>query len=67
MNIALDLSKGQLSKLRNGHGIRINPTMFGSGVVNGSIKEGSSSVLYSSIISPKALCAELVLLYNTIA
>jgi hypothetical protein len=32
MNIALDLSKGQLSKLRNGHGIRINPTMFGSGV-----------------------------------
>ena len=32
MNITLDLSKGQLSKLRNGHGIRINPTMFGSGV-----------------------------------
>ena len=32
MNITLDLSKGQLSKLRNGHGIRVNPTMFGSGV-----------------------------------
>jgi len=32
MNIALNLSQGQLSKLRNGHGIRINPTMFGSGV-----------------------------------
>ena len=32
MNITLDLSKAQLSKLRNGHGIRINPTMFGSGV-----------------------------------
>jgi hypothetical protein len=32
MNIALDLSKGQLSKLRNGHGIRITPSMFGSGV-----------------------------------
>jgi hypothetical protein len=31
MNITLDLSKGQLSKLRNGHGIRINPTMLGSG------------------------------------
>ena len=29
MNITLDLSKGQLSKLRNGHGIRINPTMLG--------------------------------------
>jgi len=32
MNIALNLSQGQLSKLPNGHGIRINPTMFGSGV-----------------------------------
>ena len=32
MNITLDLSKGQLSKLRNGHGIRITPTMLGSGV-----------------------------------
>jgi hypothetical protein len=33
MNITLDLSKGQLSKLRNdGHGIRINRTMLGSGV-----------------------------------
>lgn len=32
MNITLDLSKGQLSKLRNGHGIRISPTMVGSGV-----------------------------------
>jgi len=32
MNITLDLSKGQLSKLRNGHGIRISPTMLGSGV-----------------------------------
>ena len=32
MNITLDLSKGQLSKLRNGHGIRIYPTMLGSGV-----------------------------------
>ena len=32
MNIALNLSSAQLSKLRNGHGIRINPTMFGSGV-----------------------------------
>ena len=31
MNITLDLSKGQLSKLRNGHGIRITPTMLGSG------------------------------------
>jgi len=30
MNITLDLSKGQLSKLRNGHGIRISPTMLGS-------------------------------------
>ena len=32
MNITLDLSKGQLSKLRNGHDIRISPTMVGSGV-----------------------------------
>jgi hypothetical protein len=32
MNIALDLSKSQLSKLRNGHGIRITPSMLGSGV-----------------------------------
>ena len=32
MNITLDLSKGQLSKLQNGHGIRISPTMLGSGV-----------------------------------
>ena len=32
MNITLDLSKGQLSKLRNGHGIGISPTMLGSGV-----------------------------------
>jgi hypothetical protein len=32
MNITLYLSKGQLSKLRNGHGIRITPTMLGSGV-----------------------------------
>ena len=31
MNITLDLSKAQLSKLRNGHGIRISPAMFGSG------------------------------------
>jgi len=31
MNITLDLSKTQLSKLRNGHGIRISPAMFGSG------------------------------------
>jgi len=30
MNITLDLSKGQLFKLRNGHGIRISPTMLGS-------------------------------------
>ena len=32
MNITLDLSKGQLSKLRNGHGIRISPAMVGNGV-----------------------------------
>jgi len=31
MNVTLDLSQGQLSKLRNGHGIRISPAMFGSG------------------------------------
>ena len=31
MNITLDLSKAQLSKLRNGHGILISPAMFGSG------------------------------------
>ena len=31
MNITLELSKGRISKLRNGHGIRINPTMLGSG------------------------------------
>ena len=32
MNVFLNLSPGQLSKLRNGHGIRINPMMAGSGV-----------------------------------
>jgi len=32
MNITLDLSKSQLSKLRNGHGIRIGPAMFRKGV-----------------------------------
>jgi hypothetical protein len=32
MNITLDLSKGQLSKLLNGHAIRITSTMLGSGV-----------------------------------
>jgi hypothetical protein len=32
MNISLDVSKGQLSKLRNGHGISLTPTMLGSGV-----------------------------------
>jgi hypothetical protein len=31
MNITLDLSIGLLSKLRNGHGISITPTMLGSG------------------------------------
>jgi hypothetical protein len=31
MNITLDLSKRQLSKLRNGHGIRISSNMLGSG------------------------------------
>jgi len=32
MNVSLNLSPGQLSKLRNGHGIRIGPAMFGKGV-----------------------------------
>jgi hypothetical protein len=32
MNVSLNLSPGQLSKLRNGHGIRIMPKMVGSGV-----------------------------------
>ena len=32
MNIALNLSTSQLRNLRSGKGIRINPTMFGSGV-----------------------------------
>ena len=32
MNVSLNLSPGQLSKLRNGHGIRIGPSMFGNGV-----------------------------------
>jgi len=32
MNIALNLSSAQLRNLRSGKGIRINPTMFGSGV-----------------------------------
>ena len=32
MNVSLDLSPGQLSKLRNGHGIRVSRAMFGSGV-----------------------------------
>jgi len=36
-------------------------------VVNGSMKEGSSTLLYNSIISPYALCDELVLLHKTIA
>ena len=31
MNVSLNLSPGQLSKLRNGHGIRISRAMFGSG------------------------------------
>ena len=31
MNIALNLSTSQLRNLRSGKGIRINPTMFGSG------------------------------------
>jgi len=32
MNVSLDLSASQLSKLRNGHSIRISRAMFGSGV-----------------------------------
>jgi len=32
MNITLNLSASQLRNLRSGKGIRINPTMFGSGV-----------------------------------
>lgn len=32
MNVSLDLTKAQLSKLRNGHGIRINSKMVGSGM-----------------------------------
>ena len=32
MNVSLDLSASQLSKLRNGKGIRISRAMFGSGV-----------------------------------
>jgi len=32
MNVSLDLSPGQLSKLRNGHGIRVSRAMFGGGV-----------------------------------
>jgi len=32
MNVSLNLSPGQLSKLRNGHGIRVSRAMFGSGV-----------------------------------
>ena len=32
MNVSLDLSASQLSKLRNGHGIRVSRAMFGSGV-----------------------------------
>jgi len=32
MNISLDLSPGQLSKLRNGKGIRVSRAMFGSGI-----------------------------------
>ena len=32
MNVSLNLSPGQLSKLRNGHGIRVGPHMVGSGV-----------------------------------
>lgn len=31
MNVSLDLSPGQLSKLRNGHSIRISPAMVGRG------------------------------------
>jgi len=32
MNVSLNLSASQLSKLRNGHGIRVSKAMFGSGV-----------------------------------
>jgi len=32
MNVSLNLSPGQLSKLRYGHGIRVSRAMFGSGV-----------------------------------
>ena len=32
MNVSLDLSAGQLSKLRNGHGILVRRVMFGGGV-----------------------------------
>lgn len=32
MNVMLDLSPGQLSKLRNGHSVRISPTMVGKGM-----------------------------------
>ena len=32
MNVSLNLSPRQLSKLRNGHGIRVSKAMFGSGV-----------------------------------
>jgi len=32
MNVSVNLSPGQLSKLRNGHGSRIGPAMFGKGV-----------------------------------
>ena len=32
MNVKLDLSKAQLSKLRNGHGVRITPAVVGRGV-----------------------------------
>ena len=31
MNVSLNLSPGQLSKLRNGKGIRISRAMFGTG------------------------------------
>jgi hypothetical protein len=32
MNVSLDLSKGQLSKLRNGHAVRNTPAFVGRGV-----------------------------------
>ena len=32
MNVSLNLSASQLSKLRNGKGIRVSRAMFGSGV-----------------------------------